>query len=135
MPDYVPPPALTALLEHQLGFFTEQTHRSLDALRRLSALNLRLGQQLMEVSVDTGRALMDCATPLQVGPVVLRHSTPIAQHLRNYQLAWWAALNGVQSALAHSTRARVPETVRVAAAVMEDFTHQTTQVDPAVTRH
>ena len=57
-------PALRSYFDTQVNFFTELAHRSFDSARKLSELNLRLGQQLLEESIATSRQMLACSDPL-----------------------------------------------------------------------
>jgi phasin family protein len=136
MQTFATSPALRSHLEHQVNFFTELSHKSYDTLRRLSELNLRLAQQLVEDSVDTGRDLMNAMHPFQYGPIALRHAEPVAQHLRSYQQALFGVLAGAQSGLAQTARERMPEAGRSAAAAAEEFARRGADAaDAFSTRH
>jgi hypothetical protein len=127
--------ALRSHLDHQVSFLTELTLKSFDMLRSFSQAHLRLGQQLVQDSVETGRAYLSCATPLEFGPVTVRQSEPMVRHLREYQQALMQAYTGAQSELVRTTETRMPEAQRGAAAAAEEFSRSAAEAGEAFTRH
>jgi hypothetical protein len=136
MQNFATPPALRSHLENQVSFFTELSNKSYDALHRVSELNLHLAQQLLVDAVDTGRDLMGASHPFQVSTIMLRHAEPVAKHWRNYQQALLGVLAGAQSELVRTTRERMPEAGRSAAAAAEEFAQRGADAaDAFTTRH
>jgi hypothetical protein len=128
--------ALRSHLENQVNFFTEYTQKSYDALRRLSEINLRLTQQLLEDSVDTGRAMLNCNDPFQLGAAAMRQVEPVSRHLRNYQDELLRVLTGAQSDFVRTTESRMPEAGRGALAVADEFARNAAEASEAfITRH
>jgi phasin family protein len=115
-------PALRSHFETQVNFFTELAHRSFDSARKLSELNLRLGQQLLEESIDTSRQMLACTDPYQMSTLALRQVEPLAQHLRTYQQQLMALVAGAQAGLTQAAEAHIPEAGRSAAAIADDMT-------------
>ena len=114
-------PALRSHFETQVNFFTELAHRSFDSARKLSELNLRLGQQLLEESIDTSRQMLACTDPYQVSTLALRQVEPLAQHLRAYQQQLMALVAGAQAGLTQAAETHIPEAGRSAAAIADDM--------------
>lgn len=136
MPSFPTTPALRSHLENQVGFYTELTQKTLEALQRLGQINLRLGQQLVQDSIDTSRALLACATPFEFGPTALRQAAPVSQHLREYQSALLQLMTGTQTDLARTAETRMPESSRSAAAMAEEFARNAAEAGEAfITRH
>jgi phasin family protein len=128
--------ALRSHLDHQVSFFTELTQKSFDMLRTISQLQLQLGQQLMQDSVEAGRAYLNCTTPFEFGPAVLRQAAPVSQHVREYQQALMQACTGAQSELVRTTESHMPEASRGAAAAAEEFARSAAEAGEAfMTRH
>jgi phasin family protein len=113
-------PAFRSHVETQINFFTELAHRSFDSARRLSELNLRLGQQLMEDAIDTGRQMLSCTDPYQMSTLAMQRMEPLAQHLRAYQQQLAALAAGAQAGLTQAAEAHIPEAGRSAAALADD---------------
>ena len=136
MPSFPTTPALRSHLENQVGFYTELTQKSFDALQRLGQINLRLGQHLMQDAIDANRALLGCATPFEFGPTALRQAAPVSQHLREYQAALLHLMTGTQTDMARTAETRMPEQSRSAAAMAEEFARHATEAGEAfMTRH
>ena len=128
--------ALRSHLENQVNFFTEFTHKSYDALFRLSQINLRLTQQLLEDTVDTGRAMLNCADPLQFGATAMRQVEPVARHVQSYQEELLRVLTGAQSEFARTAESRMPEAQRGALAAADEFARNAAEASEAfITRH
>lgn len=136
MQTFATPPALRSHLETQVNLFTELSHKSYDTVHRLSELNLHLAQQLLADAIDTGRALMSATHPFQFSTILLRHAEPVAQHWRGYQQALLGVLAGAQSDLARTTRERMPEASRSAAAAAGELAQRGADAaDAFTTRH
>lgn len=128
--------ALRSHLENQVNFFTEFTHKTYDALRRLSQINLRLSQQLLEDTVDTGRAMLNCADPFQLGATAMRQVEPVARHVQSYQEELMRVLTGAQSEFVRTAEQRMPEARRGAMAVADEFARGAAEASEAfITRH
>ncbi|NML61739.1 phasin family protein [Massilia sp. RP-1-19] len=56
-------PARRSHVETQINFFTELARRSFDSARKLGELNLRLGRQRLEESINSGRQMLACMQP------------------------------------------------------------------------
>ncbi|MDB5793500.1 MAG: hypothetical protein JWQ80_3524 [Massilia sp.] len=96
MPAFPPnSPALHAQLETQLNFLTQLSRYSFDALGQLGTLNMQAARQLLDDSMELGRALAACQDPFQVIPVTMRVTQPAAEHWRTWQ-------SGVMRVLASS---------------------------------
>jgi phasin family protein len=128
--------ALRSHLENQVNFFTEFTHKSYDALRRLSQINLRLTQQLLEDTVDTGRAMLNCADPFQLGATAMRQAEPVARHVQSYQEELLRVFTGTQSEYLRAAETHMPEARRGAIAVADEFARSAAEAGEAfITRH
>jgi phasin family protein len=126
-------PALQSHLETQVNFFTELAHRSYDSARKLSELNLRLAQQLIENSVDTGRQMLTCSDPYQATAMAVRQFEPVAHYLRSYQQQLLGLLAGAQVELTRAAETHLPEAGRSAAAVAEEIARRGAEVTDAFT--
>lgn len=114
-------PALRSHFDTQVNFFTELAHRNFDSVRQLSELNLRLGQQLVEESITTGRQMLSCSDPYQASTFALRRMEPVAQHLRAYQQQLMTLVAGAQAGLTQAAETHIPEAGRSAAAFADDM--------------
>lgn len=72
-------------LDAQANFLTELTRRSYDFTRRLSEMNLRLFQQLVQDTSAATRQLMSCTDPFQLMAAAANAGQPAFDHLRTYQ--------------------------------------------------
>lgn len=131
MPSLANNPAVRSHVETQINFFTELAHRSFDSARRLSELNLQLGQQLMQESIDTARQMLSCSDPYQVGALAIQRMEPVAQHLRAYQQQLAALAAGAQAALTQAAEAHIPEAGHSAAAIADDVARRSADAGAA----
>lgn len=124
-------PALRSHFDTQLGFFTELAHRSFDAVRQLSELNLRLGQQLMEESIASCRQMLSCSDPYQMSTLALKRMEPVAQHLRTYQQQLMSLVAGAQAGLTQAAETHIPAAGRSAAAIADDMARRSLEAGAA----
>lgn len=120
-------PALRSHVETQVNFLTDLTHRSYDAARKLSELNLQLARQLIEDAVDTSRQMLACTDPFQVAALAMRQAEPLGQHLRAYQQQLMALVAGAQTELTHAAEAHLPQAGRSAAAMADDIARRSAE--------
>lgn len=93
-------PPLRAQLETQVNFLTQLSRQAFDALGQLGTLNLQATRQLLDDSMELGRALAACTDPFQVIPVTMRATQPAAEHWRAWQSGVMRVLASSGSALA-----------------------------------
>jgi len=127
-------PAMRSHLESQIGFMTELTRHTYDSVRKLSEINLRLAQQLIEDGVDTGRKLLSCSDPVQMSAMAMGQLQPLTQHLRNYQQQLMSILSGAQADLTRTAQAHLPDTSRSASAAAEELARRSAELTQAFTR-
>lgn len=124
-------PAFRSRVETQVDFFTELAHRNFDSARRLSELNLRLGQQLMTEAIETGRQMLSCSDPYQTGTLAMKRMEPVAQHLRAWQQQLAALAAGAQAGQTQAAQAHIPEAGRSAAAIADDVARRSLEAGAA----
>ncbi|MCE3602850.1 hypothetical protein LXA47_04445 [Massilia sp. P8910] len=61
MPSYSTRPSMRSQFDMQVDFLTEQARAGIDALRRLTELNLHLARQLKDDAVRSARAMLSGA--------------------------------------------------------------------------
>lgn len=96
-------PALHAQLETQLNYLTQVSRHSFDALGQLGTLNVQAARQLIDDSMELGRALAACKDPLQLFPATMRAVQPAAEHWRAWQTGVMRVLASSGAVLAHDT--------------------------------
>lgn len=94
MPSYSSIPALRSGIDAQLSFMTELAHRSYDAMRRLSELNMHFTQQILQDSMDASHQLLSCSNPFQLAATGVSASAPAVRHARAYQRQLFGLLTG-----------------------------------------
>jgi hypothetical protein len=96
---------MRAPFDTQVHFLTELARAGVDALRRLSELNVQLAWQLNDDAINAMRALVACRDPLQRAAVAARAAEPAIAHLRSYQHQLGNVLSGAELALARGAGA------------------------------
>lgn len=122
MPSLSATPAIQSGLDAQVVFLTDLTHRSYDAMRKLSALNLQFAQQMIQDATDASRNILGCSDPFQVGATIAKAAQPATEHLRNYQQQLLGILSGAQREFSHSAESFAPEASRYASALADSIT-------------
>src|SRR5689334_5147616 len=102
-------PALRSQVETQVNFLTELSHRTYDSVRKVSELNMRYTQQLIEDSMNLGRELMGCSDPFQLTSTAINQLQPATEHLRTYQRQLMGVLQGVQADFGRVADTHLPE--------------------------
>lgn len=105
MPSYSSRPPMRSPFDTQVHFLTELARAGVDALRRLSELNLQLARQLNDDAINATRALVSCPDPFQLALVAARASGPAIGHWRRYQQQLGGVLSGAGLGLTSSAGA------------------------------
>jgi len=119
-------PALRSQLETQVNFLTELSHRSYDSVRKISELNMRFTQQLIEDSMNLGRELMNCSDPFQMTSTAINQLQPATEHVRSYQRQLMGVLSGAQADFTRAAESHIPEASRQASAMADEMVRKTT---------
>lgn len=127
MPSYPSNPAMRSGLDAQLGYMTEFTRQSFDAVRKLSELNLHFAQQLVQEAADASHQLLSCSDPFQMAAASVNAAQPVLRHLRNYQQQLLGLLTGTQRVLARTAESGMQEATRTSYAAAQDMAQQTAQ--------
>jgi phasin family protein len=114
-------PAMRSNMETQVNFMTELSQKTYDSVRKLSEINLRLAQQLMEDSLNMSRELMSCTDPFQMASTAMKQMQPATQHLRNYQQQLMGVLAGAQVDLTRVAETHIPDASRAASAMADEM--------------
>lgn len=83
-------------IDAQMAFLNNLGQRSGQTLQALSALNLRLTQQLIEDAAQSGQQFMACTNPWQLALTAVKQLQPVNEHLRHYQQELVEVLTGNQ---------------------------------------
>lgn len=134
MPSYSNSSNLRSQLEGQVNFMTELTRQSYDSARKLSELNLRLTQQLMEDGVNASRQMLSCTDPFQLSAAAVGQLQPLTDHLRSYAQQLMGVLAGVQTELTRSAETFLPLATRTASAAAEDMARRSAEATASLTR-
>ncbi|MFC5459136.1 phasin family protein [Massilia niabensis] len=112
-------PALHAQLETQVNFLTQLSRHTFDALGQLGTLNMQAARQLIDDSMELGRALAACKDPFQVIPVTMRVTQPATEHWRAWQSDVMRVLASSSAALANNANDGGWQAARGAAGAMD----------------
>lgn len=114
-------PALTSQLETQLTTMTEQSLRSIDAVRQIAELNMQMARQMIDAWTSFSRSLLQTSNPFQLTSATIGGFQPAVEQMRLYQERLMGVLTGTQAELARSARARIPEASRNASAMADEM--------------
>ncbi len=120
-------PALKSYLESQLVFMTELSTKLCDSVRKVSELNLRLAQQLIEDGVVTSRQLLNTADPVEFSSAAMAIGQPMAERLRHYNQQLLSLLAGTQVELTRTAESHIPEASRNAAAMADELVRKASE--------
>lgn len=123
--------ALRNHMETQVNFLTELSQKSYDSVRKVGELNMHLAQQMIEDTMNMGRALMNCSDPFQVTSTAISQLQPATEHLRSYQQQLMTVLSGTQAELTRAAQNRLPEASRSASAVADEMVRNATAAGKA----
>ena len=99
--------ALRSHVESHLSFMHTFSDKTLDLLRAVSAMNLRLARQQIEGALHASRDIMACSDPLQMVQAAMRQVAPAAERLRSYQQHLMSVLSAGQDNLSGAVEARL----------------------------
>ncbi|NHZ93748.1 hypothetical protein F2P45_32825 [Massilia sp. CCM 8733] len=105
MPSHSNRPPMRSPFDTQVHFLTELARAGVDALRRLSELNLQLARQLNDDALNATRALVSCSDPFHLALVAARAAEPAIGHWRSYQQQLGGVLSGAGLDLARGAAA------------------------------
>jgi phasin family protein len=114
-------PALRAHLESQADFMNEFALKTLDTLRQISELNLKLARQTVEGSIYASREIVNARDPAQLAQTVMQQLQPAAERLRTYQQHLLSVLAGAQADFTQSAESHMPEASRRANAAADEM--------------
>jgi phasin family protein len=116
-----PTPALQSHLDAQVSLLTDVAGKMYDAIHRITELNLRLVQELMDDSMSASRQVISSSGPTECCAAMVASSVPASEHLRAYQQQLLNVLAGTQVELTRSAEQHIPETNRTASAMADDL--------------
>ncbi len=127
LPSLATAPALKSYIESQLVFMTELSIKMCDSVRKVSELNLRLAQQLIDDGVASSRQLINTADPVEFASAAMAVSQPMAERLRHYNQQLLSLLAGTQVELTRTAESHIPETSRNAAAMADELVRKASE--------
>jgi hypothetical protein len=72
-------------IDSQLNYFNSLGQKSAETIQALSALNVRLTQQLAEDAALSYQQLMASNDPWQMATIAFKRLQPVSEHLQHYQ--------------------------------------------------
>lgn len=122
-----PTPALQSHLAAQVSLLTGITGKMVDALHRITELNIKLLQQLVDDSMAASRQVVASSGPAECCAAMVAGSVPASEHMRAYQQQVMSVLAGTQVELSRTAEHSIPEASRAASAVADDMVRRSTQ--------
>ncbi|MFD2365873.1 TIGR01841 family phasin [Pseudoduganella sp. GCM10020061] len=122
-----PTPALQSHLDAQVSLMTDMAGKMYDAIHRITELNLKLAQQLVDDSMAATRQVISSAGPIECCAALVASSVPASEHLRTYQQQLMNVVAGTQVELTRAAETHIPEANRAASAVADDMVRRSTQ--------
>lgn len=127
LPSLATTPALKSYLESHIVFMTELSTKMCDSARKISELNLRLAQQLMEDGMATSRQLLNTADPVEFTSAAMAVGQPMAERMRHYNQQLLSLLAGTQVELTRTAESHIPEASRNAAAMADELVRKASE--------
>ena len=129
------PPAITSHIELLLTFYTDMSQRTLEALQRLSELNMQLMRDLMEEAGTSSQRFMASKDSAQLASSATSLFNPGAEALRNYQRHLAEILSSTNASLAQTAATHMPAVGRSASAMAEEFVHSASEAAERATKN
>jgi phasin family protein len=126
-PSLATTPALKSYIESQLVFMTELSIKLCDSVRKVSELNLRLAQQLIEDSVTSSRQMINTTGPVEFASAAMAAGQPMAERMRHYNQQLLSLLAGAQVELTRTAESHIPEASRNAAAMADELVRKASE--------
>ncbi len=127
LPSLATTPALKSYLESQLVFVTELSTKLCDSMRKVSELNVRLAQQLIEDGIASSRQLLSTNDPVELASAALAIGQPMAERFHQYQQQLLNVIAGTQVELTRTAESHIPETSRTAAAMADELVRKASE--------
>lgn len=122
-----PSPAIKTHLDAQVSLLTDMANRMYDAVHRITALNLKLAQQLVDDNLAASRQVMATNDPVERCAALVSGGVPASEHLRGYQQQLLNIIAGTQLELSRSAGEHLPEASRAAGAVADEVMRRGSQ--------
>ncbi|MCG2584411.1 phasin family protein [Massilia sp. TS11] len=92
-----------------------------DSACRLSEMNVHLGQQMFEESLNAGRHMLNANDPVEITSIALSQMQPLAERMRSYHQQMLNVMAGTQAELTRTAESHIPEASRTAAAMADEM--------------
>lgn len=122
-----PTPALQSHFDAQVSLMTDVAGKMYDAIHRVTELNLKLAQQLVDDGMAASRQVVASTGPVECCAAMVASSVPASDHLRTWQQQLLNVLAGTQVELTRSAETHIPQANRAASAVADDIVRRSTQ--------
>ena len=111
--------AVLAHLDNQVGYLSELSRKTNDAVRRITELNLQYSRELAEDMFKVSRQLLTARGPVQLSTLLMNQMAPAGERMRIYQQQLGAVLSSTQADLARLTQEYLPDIGRSTTALAE----------------
>lgn len=120
-------PALQSHLDAQVALLTDLAGKMYDAVHRITELNLRLAQQLIDDGMAASRQMMASTDPVECAAAAMACGVPASEHMRGYQQQLLNILAGTQVELTRTAEQHIPEASRTASAMADEVVRRGSQ--------
>jgi phasin family protein len=126
-PSLATAPALKSYIESQLVFMTELSIKMCDSARKVSELNIKLTQQLIDDGIASSRQLIHTADAVEFASAAMAVHQPMAERLRHYNQQLLSLLAGTQVELTRTAESHIPAASRNAAAMADELVRKASE--------
>jgi phasin family protein len=114
-------PAIRSHMEVQLAFLADLFRKAFDTAQKVTELNMRLAQELIEDMTSANQHLMATRDATEFASVATTQLHPSIEKLRNYQQRLLNVLANANVDMTRTAESHLPEAGRTAAAVADEI--------------
>lgn len=114
-------PAIKSHIDVMLSFMTDLSSKIFETTQKISELNLRLAQGLIDEMTATNQQLMSAKDLAEFASVAATQIHPTTEKLRNYQQGLSNLIANANVELTKTAESHLPEASRTAAAVADEL--------------
>jgi phasin family protein len=114
-------PAIRSHMEVQLAFLTDLFRKAFDTAQKVTELNMRLAQELIEEMTSANHHLLATRDATEFASVATTQIHPSIEKLRNYQQRLSNVLANANVEMTRTAESHLPEASRTAAAVADEI--------------
>ncbi|MDC8760124.1 phasin family protein [Janthinobacterium fluminis] len=114
-------PAIKSHMEVQLAFLTDLSRKAFDTAQRVSELNLRLTQELLEEMTSANHQMMTARDAGEFASAASTQLHPAMEKLRSYQQRLFNLMASANADITKTAEFHIPEASRTATAVADEM--------------